>query len=429
MNTNRAHQSAAHSLGEFIDASPTPYHAVANAVAQLETAGFSEFDGRDATSPGKRFFHAGGVLIAWADGTEPRAAGSYIAAHTDSPNLRLRPRPDLVSAGVAQLRIEVYGGALLNSWLDRDLGLAGRVALRGRGSVSTRLWRSEQALLRVPQLAIHLDREVNERGLLLDRQRHLTPMWALAGSGEESFAGWLAGQLEVSSDDILGWDLSCFDWQPHALLGANEEFLCAARLDNLASCHAGLQALLAVCDSTTAPTFLLLFDNEEVGSTTASGADSTLAARVLERRAAALGMSRSEWLASLEGSVLLSADMAHATHPNYPERHEPGHQIALGGGPAVKYNVNARYASEAPTAALFKSVCDAAGVPHQAYSHRGDLPCGSTIGPLLAAQLALPTVDVGAPQLSMHSARELMAVADVAHLEAAFTAWFRSPAR
>lgn len=411
-------------LGRFIDSSPTPYHAVHNAVAELLAAGFEPFDATSASRPGRRYQHSGGSLIAWVDGADPHGPTRYIGAHTDSPNLRVRPRPDVTSAGLAQLGVEVYGGALLNSWLDRDLGLAGRVALRSDDGVEYRLFLADEPLLRVAQLAVHLDREVNDRGLLLDRQRHMTPIWSIDLPDRPLFAGWLAEQIDAAPSDVLAWDVACFDLQGHSILGRAGEFLVVGRLDDLASCWAGLQALKSLNGESGHNAVLMLFDHEEVGSTTATGADSTLAARVLEQRASGLGMTRSEWLGTLGDSVMLSADMAHATHPNYPEKHEPGHQIGLGSGPAIKYNVNARYATEALTAAEFKHVCQKAGVPVQEYSHRGDMPCGSTIGPFLASQLAVPTVDVGAPQLSMHSARELMAVADVGHLSRAFTAWF-----
>lgn len=428
----RVDPAQAHLLGEFIDRSPTQFHAVDTAVQMLRQSGFEEFNPSAPGAGGRAYYQAGGVLIAWVDGANPDRPGRYIAAHTDSPNLRLRPRPDMVSAGISQLGIEIYGGALLNSWLDRDLGLAGRItvresadATRSGSGVRDVLWRSDSPLLRVPQLAIHLDREISDRGLLLDRQRHMTPIWRIPDSKSVPFQGWIADQIGVEPLDVLAWDLACFDFQQHSIIGADGEFLCAARLDNLTSCFAGVNALIDVADDSKSPAFLMLFDHEEVGSTTSWGADSALPGRVLELRASTLGIERQSWLRSLGSSVLLSADMAHATHPNYPERHEPNHHIALGGGPAIKYNSNERYATSSSTAGLFKSVCADAGIAIQEYSHRGDMACGSTIGPLLASQLGIPTVDVGAPQLSMHSAREMMAVSDVGSLGASFAAWYR----
>lgn len=414
-------------LINFIDASPTPFHAAHNAAARLADAGFDEFDPERAEGPGARFVVRDGALVAWVDGAAPSAPMRLIGAHTDSPNLRVRPRPDLTSAGVRQLRIEVYGGALLNSWLDRDLGLAGRVALRDGAGVAERLYRSAEPLLRVPQLAIHLDREINERGLQLDRQTHLTPIWGLGDSNEGDFREWLAGELGERPDDVLAWDLSCFDHQPSTVLGRDGELLAAPRLDNLCSTFGALEALLALrwAPGGSPPGVIVLFDHEEVGSSSATGADSSWLGSILEQRALALGLDRRDHLRSLAASTLLSADMAHATHPNHPGRHEPGHWVHLGGGPVIKYNSNVRYATDAPGAALFRRCCEDAGVEVQEYSHRGDLPCGSTIGPIAAAQLSMRTVDVGMPQLSMHSARELMAVDDVAAMVRAFTSWLQ----
>jgi len=415
-------------LASFVDASPTQFHATHNAAARLLDAGFEVFDPAAASSPGARFVVRDGALIAWVDGDRPLEPLRMIGAHTDSPNLRIRPRPDTGTAGLRQLGVEVYGGALLNSWLDRDLGLAGRVALRGTAEEPIRhqLFRTEAAILRVPQLAIHLDRDISERGLVLNKQVHMTPVWGLGEPREGDFRAWLATEIGVAAAEVVSWDVACFDHQPSAVLGVDRELLAAPRLDNLCSSFGAVEALIAAKWAGSGPPALIaLYDHEEVGSTSATGADSTWLARVLEQRALALGADRATWLASLESSLLLSADMAHGTHPNYPERHEPRHWVELGGGPVIKHNVNARYATDSTGAALFRAACEQAGVRVQDYSHRGDLPCGSTIGPLASAQLAVRTVDVGMAQLSMHSIRELMAVADVSAMVRAFTAWFR----
>ena len=425
-------------LAGFIDASPTQFHAVHNAAARLLDAGFEQFvpvpDDSTAAAkgasagPGALFVVRDGALVAWVDGERPSAPLRIIGAHTDSPNLRVRPRPDRATAGVRQLGVEVYGGALLNSWLDRDLGLAGRVAVRGGSDqpVEHRLFRVDRPLLRVPQLAIHLDRDISERGLQLNRQQHMTPVWGLGAAVEGEFRTWLAEQVEAAPAEVLGWDVACFDLQPPSLLGLDDEFLVAPRLDNLCSSFGAVEALLAVRWGAVdaGPAMIVLFDFEEVGSTAATGADSVWLARILEQRAEALGLDRSTALVASDRSMLLSADMAHATHPNYPDRHEPQHWVHMGGGPVIKHNVNARYATDSTGAAAFRLACAAADVPVQEYSHRGDLPCGSTIGPISAAQLGVVTVDVGMPQLSMHSVREMMAAEDVATMVTAFTSWF-----
>lgn len=421
----------ADALLAHVDASPTPWHATAEAVRRLEAAGFTGFDADGDGGPGAHFAVAGpewaapGALVAWVDAEDSSAPTRVIGAHTDSPNLRVRPRPDTGRAGFRQVAVEVYGGALLNSWLDRDLLLAGRVALAGGGGVRHVLYRSDRPLLRVPQLAIHLDRQLSTEGLRLSKQQHLAPVWGLGDPAEGDLRRFLAGELGVAAGEVVGWDLACVDAQPGARLGADGELLAVGRLDDLCSCHGAVEALVAAAEGDRRTSaVVVLVDHEEVGSTTATGADSAWPARVLERRADARGIGRGGFLAGLESTMVLSADMAHGTHPNHADRHEPGHWIRLGGGPVVKHNVNARYATDSVGAAAFELAAAAAGVPVQHYSHHGDLPCGSTIGPLTAARLGVPTVDVGMAQLSMHSAREVMAAADVDHMVEAFTAWF-----
>lgn len=426
-----AASGAADDLLAFVDGSPTPFHAVATVADLLVPAGFTALspddDWSSADASGPAFVVRDGSLVAWGasptGAPAPSAPLRLIGAHTDSPNLRIRPRPDRGIAGFRQLAVEVYGGALLNSWLDRDLGLAGRVAVLSGDGIDHVPFRTDGAVLRVPQLAIHLDREISERGLLLNKQQHLSPVWGLGDPTEGDFRDWLAGLVGVAPAVVLGWEAMCFDTQPGARLGVAGELLAAARLDNLCSCFGAVSALLATGQEGAGTPLVVLYDHEEVGSTTATGAAGNWLAQVLERRVLALGGGRADLLRSLASSMLLSADMAHATHPNYPERHEPGHWVRTGGGPALKHNVNARYATDSRGAAVFRTAAAAAGIPVQDYSHRGDLLCGSTIGPLVAAGLALDTVDVGMPQLSMHSARELMAAADVDLMLGAFTAW------
>lgn len=417
-------------LIDFVDASPTPYHAVATAAALLDHAGFTSLDPLEDWGPeaaGPAYVVRDGALVAWCPGrrSDPAAPLRMIGAHTDSPGLRVRPRPDRSTAGWRQLGVELYGGALRNSWVDRDLGLAGRVAVRRDDAVELRRFRTDGAVMRVPQLAIHLDRDVNTTGLVLNAQQHLTPVWGLGDVSDGDFRAWLAALVGVEASAVVAWEALAYDVQPSAVIGAERDMLAAPRLDDLAGCWAALTAVrhaASVMDPPELPTVVVLNDHEEVGSQTATGADGAWVEQVLERRVAALGGTRTDLLRSLTGSLLVSVDMAHATHPNYPERHEPGHWIRPGGGPVIKHNVNARYATESTGAAAFRAACDRAGVPVQEYSHRGDLPCGSTIGPITASRLAVDTVDVGAPMLSMHSARELMAVADITSLPTALQA-------
>ncbi|MCP3853754.1 MAG: M18 family aminopeptidase [Actinomycetia bacterium] len=420
----------ARDLISYIDGSPSPFHAVASSVERLAGAGFSEVNEADDWPPGTGgfFLRAGGTLIAWvvpdrfAAGSGFRLAG----AHTDSPNLRVRPRPDTDSVGWRQLGVEIYGGVLVNSWLDRDLGLSGRVVVRAGSGSETVLFRDDRALLRVPQLAIHLDREITEKGLKLDRQQHLSPIWGLGTSSEGDFRAWLARELDQGADDVLAWDLMAHTVEPSALAGLDDAFVSAPRIDNQLSCHALTQALVEGDPAlNTAVPIICLYDHEEVGSTSATGAAGRLLARVMERivRARATVDADDAWLRSLAASACLSVDGAHATHPNYAGKHEPNHHIAINGGPVVKVNNNQRYASEAETIAGFLLAAERVGIEVQHYGHPNDLPCGSTIGPITAAQLGIPTVDVGAPQLAMHSARELAGTADPARLVAVVTSW------
>jgi aspartyl aminopeptidase len=410
----------------FIDAAPSPYHAVAEAAGMLEAQGFTELSLSEPWEPADQAYVAvDGTLIAWqAPPGPPWQPFRILAAHTDSPNLRVRPRPDRGVAGCRQLALEPYGGVLLNSWLDRDLGLSGRVLARAPdGGIATHLVRDDRPLLRIPQLAIHLDREITERGLLLNPQLHIHPIWGLGSSTEGEFASWLAERAGVPTEDVLGWDMMVHDTLPAGLLGTHEEFISAPRLDNLCSCVAILEALRSTPLSDEHIHLIALFDHEEVGSQSRTGAASSLLGAVIDRLIATRGGDGADRARALAASACVSVDMAHGTHPNYPDRHEPSHWVTLGGGPVIKSHAELRYATDGATAAAFRLACDRVGIPVQEYSHRADLRCGSTIGPITAARLGVATVDVGAPQLAMHSAREFMASSDVTMLCRSLGSW------
>lgn len=423
----------AEELLRFIEASPSPFHAVAEATVLLEAAGFSVLDAADPwpAGSGRRYVARGGSLVAWVvpDGADPTTPFRIIGAHTDSPNLRIKPRPDTGRAGWRQLGVEVYGGALLNSWLDRDLGLSGRVVVTADHGTEERLLKIDRPLLRVPQLAIHLDREIVEHGLKLNRQQHLSPVWGLGPGDDGGFVRFLAEELGVREVEVLGWDVMAHDLTPGTIAGRDGELLSAPRLDNLCSCYAGIRALTETADDTGTVAVVCLFDHEEVGSVSATGADSALLPTVLERSVLARGGDREGWHRALATSVCASVDMAHATHPNYVDRHEPGHHVALNAGPVLKINTNQRYATDGATAAAFADDCRIAGVPVQHFVSRSDLPCGSTIGPVTSARLGVATFDVGVAQLAMHSARELGGAADPGHLVRALTGFLRRPPR
>ncbi len=394
-------------LLRFIDGSPTPFHVVETVAEELDAAGFRRLDERDPwpAEPGAHYATRAGSLVAWRSTGDPVAGFRIVGGHTDSPNLRLKHRHD-VDAGsdAAVVALEPYGGAILRSWFDRDLGVAGRLALRDG---SDRLVRVDEPVLRVPHLAIHLDREAKDKDI--DPQRHLNAVWSVHPA---EFLPWLVAGEGIDAAAVLGFELMAFDLQPSALTGARREFVSAPRLDNQVTCFSGLEAFIRSTAGTTQPV-LALFDHEEVGSTSERGAQSDFLATTLERIVAGAGGGRDEYHRAIAASWCASGDMAHATHPNHREKHEPLHPIALGGGPVVKINQNIRYASEARGIAMFAAACETAEVPVQRYVHRADLPCGSTIGPLSAARTGITTVDVGAPQLAMHSCREFMAAADV----------------
>ncbi|MFC4603562.1 M18 family aminopeptidase [Rhodococcus kronopolitis] len=407
--------ATASGLCAFVDASPSPFHVCATVAAELTEAGFVELLETDTwpSAPGRYFLVRGGSLVAWSteDSGHGDAPFRIVGGHTDSPNLRVKQHPDLQSAGWQLVGLEPYGGAWLNSWLDRDLGISGRLSVRVGNTLVQKLIRVDQPILRVPQLAIHLSEE--RKGVQLDPQRHVNAIWGV-GNSPTSFLGYLADQAGVAEDAVLGWELMTHDLAPSALVGLHDELVSAPRLDNQGTCYAGTQALLAaVSEPGEAIPVLALFDHEEVGSMSDRGAFSDLLNSVLERIVLARGGGREDFLRALAGSVCASGDMAHATHPNYPDRHEPAHRIEVNGGPVLKVNQNLRYATDAAGAGAFALACDRAGVPLQRYVHRADLPCGSTIGPITASRTGLSTVDVGAPQLAMHSARELMGAADV----------------
>jgi aspartyl aminopeptidase len=409
----------------FIAASPSPYHAVATAAARLEAAGFKPLDEGEAWDDvgGARYVVRGGALVAWRAPADapPHAGFRIVGAHTDSPNLRLKPHPDSGSAGWRQLAVEIYGGTLLNSWLDRDLGLSGRLALRD-GSV--RLVLVDRTLARVPQLAIHLDREVNERGLVLDRQAHMAPIWGLGAVEDGRLLRVVADEVGIDAAEVVGFDLMLHDLTPPTRLGADRELIAAPRLDNLLSCWAGIEALGALAAGGEVIPVVCLFDHEEVGSASTTGAAGPLLETVLDRLVTGRHGDGQDRHRAFARSLCVSADMAHAVHPNYVDRHEPGHRPRPNAGPVLKVNSNQRYATDATTHAAFIRACDQAGVPWQIFVSRNNVPCGSTIGPLTATRLGIATVDVGCAQLSMHSARELAGAGDPAYLVAALDAFF-----
>lgn len=421
-------------LLDFLHSSPSPYHAVDSAIQRLAAAGFAELllaAPWPELAPGRYYVRRGdSSLVAFVIPPGRAAFFRLLGAHTDSPNLRLKTHAVYAKEGYGQLGVEVYGGVLLNSWLDRDLGLAGRVMVQTPAGVDSRLVRLDRPLARVPQLAIHLDREVNDKGLVLHRQEHLAPIWTQGSVELGDLLALVGDSLGVRGDEILAHDLMLYDLTAPTLAGRRDEFLLSARLDDLAMCHASITALVEAAPRLEAPGAIAvaaLFDHEEVGSTSAQGAASAMLPQILERVAAARGADRAELLRMLASSLCLSIDMAHAVHPNYAERHEARHKPQLNGGPVIKVNSQQRYATSARGVAELVRLGRANDLPLQHYIHRTDLPCGSTIGPITSSLLGMDTVDLGNPMLSMHSAREMAGAKDPELMTRLLTAFLAEP--
>ncbi|MHC5902653.1 M18 family aminopeptidase [Streptomyces sp. S6] len=404
-------------LKSFLTASPTPYHAVATAADRLEKAGFRQLSETDAwdDARGGVYVLRGGAIVAWyvPEGASAHTPFRIVGAHTDSPNLRVKPLPDTGAHGWRQVAVEIYGGPLLNSWLDRDLGIAGRLTLRDG---SARLVNVSRPLLRVPQLAIHLDRSVSSEGLKLDKQRHLQPVWGLGEAREGDLISFLEEEAGLAAGEVTGWDLMTHSVEPPAYLGRDEEFLAGPRMDNLLSVHSATAALVAVAthvgDELPYIPVFVAFDHEENGSQSDTGADGPLLGGVLERSVFARGGTYEDRARAFAGTVCLSSDTGHAVHPNYAERHDPTHHPRINGGPILKVNVNNRYATDGSGRAVFAAACEKAGVPFQSFVSNNSMPCGTTIGPITAARHGIQTVDIGAAILSMHSAREMCGADD-----------------
>lgn len=403
------------SLYAWLDSSPTPFHVVETAKKALEQQQFSSQKNFSEPLAKRGYFAVDGALVAWTLG-EPKAPLRIIGGHTDSPNFRVQPSPDVQSPGWSQIGVEIYGGVLVNSWLDRDLGLAGRV-IDDKGVES--LFCIDTPLARIPQLAIHLDRDVNERGLLLDRHQHTVPVW---GVKTPMFVEWLTEITGVSR--VVSFDAHLFDVQKASVLGVDSSLIASGRLDNQLSCWAAISSIINNTSSRTC--IAILNDHEEVGSESVTGAAGPLLETLIEVLVEQQGISRGELHDMLSASWCLSADNAHAIHPNYRERHESRHAPLPNHGVALKLNGNQRYATSARGAAFLRTVAEKNDVPLQTFVSRNNMPCGSTIGPITATKLGIEAIDVGVPQLSMHSARELCGAEDPANLVNLMKAFYRS---
>lgn len=421
-------------LLNFIDASPSPWHAVNSVEQRLKNHGFTQLKETQAwqLTPGNSYFviRGGASIIAFTLGQQEVVDTGLriIGAHTDSPGLRLKPQAAFEGDGLVRIGVEVYGGPILATFTDRDLSIAGRVTIRTTNGHETKLLKFDDALMRLPNLAIHMNRDVNDKGLVLNKQTGLPLIFAESENGIEAdkqFLAHLALALKVKASDILTFELNVFDTQDGAFWGSNQEYISNSQLDNLASCHAAITALTATKNQ-NATSICALFDHEEVGSESATGASGSFLSDVINRITASAGLNQETQLRALAKSFFISADMAHAYHPNHPGAYEPCHHIKVNHGPVIKTNANQRYTTNADTAAYFITLCERAKVPYQQYAHRTDLSCGSTIGPMVAANLGIPSVDVGSPMWAMHSIRESAGVLDQSYMVAILSAFFNS---
>ncbi len=428
--SNISPQDLNRGLLDFIDASPTPFHAVENMQSALKSAGYKLLDEKDSWGklPAGRYFvtRNDSSLIAFNLPAQAIAEAGFqmVGAHTDSPCLKVKPQPGTVRHSFWQLGVEVYGGALLNPWFDRDLSMAGRVSyVDAENQLRHSLINFKKPVAVIPSLAIHLDREVNQNRSI-NPQLHLPPILLQSEEGDKpDFRALMEQQLRSEHGDmaigkVLDYEICFYDTQPAALVGLNEDFISAARLDNLLSCYIGLQALLT--GTADKATLLVCTDHEEVGSVSTSGAQGTFLPAVLQR----LAQDNESFQRMLQQSLLISADNAHGIHPNYAERHDAQHGPILNKGPVIKTNANQRYATNSETSARFRQICELADVPVQDFVVRTDMACGSTIGPITASNLGVKTLDIGVPTFAMHSIRELAGSLDTWHLYNALKQFF-----
>jgi aspartyl aminopeptidase len=419
-------------LMNFLNSSPSAWHAVDNVKTKLEQTGFKQLFEEEVwkLKPGGQYFviRNGSSLCAFVVPLKRPDIAHVVGSHTDSPGFKLKPNPEFRRENMIMLGVEVYGGPLITSWLNRDLGIAGRITYTdAKGNIGESLVRLDENPVVLPQLAIHLDRQVNETGLLLNKQEHLNVLAGLVDDKNDKIS-YLEGLLKqkLSYKDLLGFDLFLFPIEQASLVGINKQMIASYRIDNLNGVCASVSAL---CHSNEPSQDVLkviaLWDNEEIGSDTAQGAGSPFLAHTIERITLALKMNREEYLCLMQKSLCVSVDLGHALHPNYMEKHEANHRLLMQHGIIVKYNSQHKYASDARSAAKIIDLCRKNRIPMQKFVNRNDIPCGSTIGPIHAHITGMATVDIGCAQLSMHSARELTSCQDYSNMRMLLTAFLK----
>ena len=421
-------------LIDFLYDSPSACHGVKETQKILDKNGFIEIkeaDKWDLKAKGKYYvIKNDSALIAFEVGTGDIEETGFrlIGAHTDVPGFRIKPNPQMISEGkYVKLNTEVYGGPILHTWFDRPLSIAGKVSLKGVSPLKpeTRLVNINKPLLIIPSLAIHMNREVNE-GFKINRQVDTLPLLGLINDKlekEDYLMNILSEELQVNKEDILNFELGLYEYEKGMLIGMNEELISSGRFDDLWMVYAGIRALVDSREN-AATKVMICIDNEEIGSLTAEGADSTLLNNILERITLGLGKDREGYYRALANSIMISADLAHAVHPNLGDKHDPTNRPVLEGGPVLKIAASGSYSTDSFNGAVFAGVCEAAGVPFQKFVNRSDVRGGTTIGPVTAANLTIPVIDMGAPVLGMHSIRELASVKDNYYTVKAFTEFF-----
>lgn len=417
-------------LLEFIDASPTPFHATQTMASQLLQAGFTELLESEEWSleAGKGYFitrnYSSIIAFIYAPENFVNEGIRMVGAHTDSPCLRVKPNPEIHQNGYFQLGVEVYGGALLSPWFDRDLSLAGRVNYSdSRQQMHSALVDFKTPIAVIPSLAIHLNREANKNSSI-NQQKHLPPLLMQVDNSEKiEFRDWLNAQLQSQGEEdveqVLDYELSFYDTQPSAIIGLQKDFVAAARLDNLLSCYIGLQALLHA--KTDKPALLVCTDHEEVGSASVCGAQGPMLEQCLQR----MIPDAETRLRTIDRSLMISVDNAHGIHPNYADKHDGNHGPLLNQGPVIKVNANQRYATNSETSSFFRQLCQKNGVTPQVFVTRSDMGCGSTIGPITATEIGVKTIDVGSPTFAMHSIRELAGAKDGVKLARVLSSFYQ----
>lgn len=428
----RETQQIANELIEFIDNSPTMFHTTAVLIDKLAYNGYIHLplDGKwDLKKDGKYYVTSNdSALIAFVVNTnQPEEDGfRMIGAHTDAPGFRLKPNPEMQKENYLILNTEVYGGPILSTWFDRPLSMAGRISHSGDHILRPQhtLIDFKDPIAIIPNLAIHMNRDVNT-GVSLNKQKDTLPVIkTIDGQLDKDYIkNIVCKQSKLSPDQILDADLFLYPTEKGSLVGADKEFISAPRLDDLAMVYAGMEALLAA-EHGKGINMMICFDNEEIGSRTKQGADSPFLSSTMERIMMAMDKSREDFYRAIARSFLISADMAHAYHPNYPEKQDPSNKVLPGNGPAIKVNANQSYTTDSDSAVVFAQICQKANVPYQTFVNRSDERGGSTIGPVSVAHIAVRSLDIGAPMLSMHACRELMAAKDVVYTLGAFKAFY-----